>query len=288
MKNIYTLIVLFCCTLTFSSAQTVPPYFNDFETDTIGWSVSANPANRWQWNTTNTGACSGISAWGIQFNSSGFYNPTAAFYSPVFDFSTTSNATLSFAQNYDCDLFNAGTRIEYSTNGATWLLLGNIGQANNWYNAAIIGSSGMPGWTGYLGGCINSSILLNNLNGFSAVQFRFVFSSDSILSTNTYIIDDFCICTPPCVCNNSVGINQVLTDNSFNVFPNPSKGMFTIETKDNSGFNVLLYDLVGKEILNRNLNGTRAIIETRNICSGIYFLKISDGEKQFIRKLIIE
>jgi len=84
-----------------------------------------------------------------------------------------------------------------------------------------------------------------------------------------------------------------LENEDFIVYPNPNKGNFTIRFVSSSpnDIKIYVYDLLGKKIFYKeypselNFNKT---IELSNTLKGIYLVKIKDGEKETIKKLIIE
>jgi hypothetical protein len=143
--------------------------------------------------------------------------------SPVFDFSTAENATLSFWQWRNIEIGTAnpifgnglgdGFWIEYTTNvNATtpvWNRLGNSNQNDtnqlNWYNRANI--SGLPGanlgaWDGTSGGWIRSERRLiepffQGANGAGSMKFRFVYRSNANIPSQGVAIDDFSVTIPP-------------------------------------------------------------------------------------------
>jgi hypothetical protein len=261
--------------LTFKvcSSQIVPPYYNDFETDTIGWHSDTILGNMWQW-TTIPQLCFGMTGLGIIKDSTNHSTADVALYSPVFDFTTTANATLSLSQKFDVALFQDGTRIEYSANGLPWTLLGNYLQGTNWYNSPLIGASGLPGWTGLITVCNPSSIPLDNLEGNSTVQFRFVFCSDSIFNYNAYYLNDFCICVPPCICNNSVGINQApLSANSVNISPNPFSDKLNLAIGNRELSEIVLCDITTRKLLQQSFTNSTSI-NTSQLAKGIYIYEV--------------
>jgi len=92
-------------------------------------------------------------------------------------------------------------------------------------------------------------------------------------------------CTP-------VSVNDATNqpENNITVFPNPSSGYFTITFSDliNNG-TVEVYNLLGEKIVEDIiLFSTRKEINLKNASSGIYFVKIHEGEKQFVRKILLE
>ncbi|MFC4267485.1 reprolysin-like metallopeptidase [Polaribacter marinivivus] len=82
--------------------------------------------------------------------------------------------------------------------------------------------------------------------------------------------------------------------NKFNLFPNPNTGNFTLmfETLDTSKTTLQLYDVRGRQLAEKIFRDTKAIfreeIQFNNLAKGLYLLKITNGNKQSARKLIIE
>lgn len=79
----------------------------------------------------------------------------------------------------------------------------------------------------------------------------------------------------------SVGTAGVedLADTSFKVFPNPSNGIYHIETNGASSFEYALMDVQGKVLLSNDSTGNTSI-DIREFASGIYILEINDGNKR--------
>ncbi len=63
--------------------------------------------------------------------------------------------------------------------------------------------------------------------------------------------------------------------NSIKIYPNPTKDNLIIEF--NNEFNnaeFILYDILGKELINKTINGTKVRVDLGSINSGIYFYSI--------------
>ena len=82
--------------------------------------------------------------------------------------------------------------------------------------------------------------------------------------------------------------------NKFNLFPNPNSGNFTLmfETLDTTKTTLQLYDVRGRQVAEKLFRDTKALfreeIQFNNLAKGLYLLKITNGNKQSARKLIIE
>tara|TARA_B110000495_G_C22416215_1_gene264004 strand:+ start:61 stop:492 length:432 start_codon:yes stop_codon:yes gene_type:complete len=78
---------------------------------------------------------------------------------------------------------------------------------------------------------------------------------------------------------------------SVEIFPNPSDKIFNIEIE---GFgkrvNIVVLDATGRQISNESLTSNDYLVKTQVDLSamenGIYFVKISNGEKQEIKRLM--
>jgi len=85
-----------------------------------------------------------------------------------------------------------------------------------------------------------------------------------------------------CVALGVEGIEKL----NVSIYPNPSKGAFTIEVLEAS--NLILYSAIGKEVFRKPLNSGQNQLQDLNLSKGLYFVKISFKEKVMTKKLIIE
>ncbi len=88
---------------------------------------------------------------------------------------------------------------------------------------------------------------------------------------------------------NPVGINETAMVIS-GIYPNPSSGNFIIKFGNTilSG-KIEINNLIGQKIFNETiLNVSQKEIHLKNVESGIYFVKVRDGEKEYSEKLVIE
>lgn len=78
-------------------------------------------------------------------------------------------------------------------------------------------------------------------------------------------------------------------ENNIKVFPNPTNSNITIEFNkefDNAEF--ILFDIIGKELLHQNINGTEVKIDLSKLNSGIYFYSIKGNNFETITGKIIK
>jgi hypothetical protein len=185
-------------TVDYVTAISSFPYYTSFEgASPNGWTTSGTN-NSWQWGSPSaiakpnigTMVANGVKAW--YTNLSGNYANSQLSYltSPVFDMSTafgTGNPVLSF--NFIRKMPVAGSDImwvEYK-DGASWIKLGASGSGTNWYNAVA-----SQAWDGLKAKWHVASyvIPLSSIANKSAVQFRFVFSSNATIADEGVGIDD--------------------------------------------------------------------------------------------------
>lgn len=181
------------------------PYVDDFDgASVLFYDTTFTAGTQWELGTPAYGSCntahSDPNAWDINLLNTYMPNANCHLYSPVFDFSATENATLSFWVNYGLESCCDGVTMEYTTDGSTWQVLGSVGDPNavNWFNYTSVSSSlGKPVWTGYSGGWVKCEYLLSQLNNIvGPVQFRYIFTSDVSGQYDGFSVDDFSIIPP--------------------------------------------------------------------------------------------
>jgi PKD repeat protein len=83
------------------------------------------------------------------------------------------------------------------------------------------------------------------------------------------------------LCANGVATQGV---NYFtpNIYPNPTKGLFTIELNANT--QIIITNILGQEILNEKRNAGKQLFDIQNQVNGIYFVKIGLLIKKIIKE----
>jgi hypothetical protein len=87
----------------------------------------------------------------------------------------------------------------------------------------------------------------------------------------TFLFDDIKIISNTL----SNGVEQTLSFDDIYAFPNPSKDLITIRSKNESIENIKLYNTLGIMVLEIKPNSLSTIIDVSNLASGVYFAKIS-------------
>ena len=190
------------CKNSFGIFKDTLPYYDNFEGIVAWYDSTATPDTKWELGTPAYGvtnsAHSPTHAWDVNLTTAYGNNANTILYTQLFDFSNAVNAKLKFWQNRNVENGWDGTRLEYSTDGTTWNVLGkrNDPKGVNWYNDSLLNSSNKPAWTSTSNGWVKSEYILDTLNGEPNVQFRFVFTSDGSGIYDGMSIDDISITIP--------------------------------------------------------------------------------------------
>jgi endoglucanase len=75
---------------------------------------------------------------------------------------------------------------------------------------------------------------------------------------------------------------------NFNVYPNPSLNQWTINSQDITINSILVFDMLGKQVLSLQPNATQATIDGNRLNNGVYFAVINTDKGTSSTKLIKE
>ncbi len=144
-----------------------------------------------------------------------------------------------------------------------------------------------------------SSIINDNLNINLKAKDLLIqsgFAVKSSLYSNFIAQVDPCSNTVAARSSNSIFENSKSTLKSVNkdldiagleIYPNPvSKGVFYVNTTANETKNVVVVDLLGKQVLNTTTSGNEINVSKLN--AGVYIVKVTEEGKTATRKLVIQ
>lgn len=200
---------------------------------------------------------------------------------------TDVNVTINITHTWDADLdifliSPSGTQVELTTDN------GNDG--DNYINTIFDQQATTPitsGTAPFTGAFIPEGNL-SNFNGQDAAgnwTLRIVDDANQDGGQLNFWTLEVCV-EPPL----SVNENEF---EEFSIFPNPNPGVFTIKlnSSSNNNINIDVYDIRGRAIFQKFYNNTsnfNQLINLNNVQSGMYLVKVSDGERETIKKIIIE
>ena len=212
---------------------------------------------------------------------------------------------LTFTHKFETDSLKDGCYIEYYNDWDTaWynIGLGNVQKNNyperlgveNTYTKSDSLFNGETGFSGTESNWITSrvqwvwSIPVRHKSVWDdSLKIRFHFISDSIQTNKAgWIIKNFMVTYVDLV----GGINELNSTHFVNIFPNPTTSTFTISKNTNEDLQFHLYNLIGQQILNKNLIESETIIERNNLATGTYLFSITNASGSIIDngKLIFE
>tara|TARA_R110002124_G_scaffold71661_1_gene191852 strand:+ start:7870 stop:9951 length:2082 start_codon:yes stop_codon:yes gene_type:complete len=84
----------------------------------------------------------------------------------------------------------------------------------------------------------------------------------------------------------SVGENTI---EGFAAYPNPvNNGMLTIRSSNSGEKNITIYNVLGKRVFQQKFSSATKQLNVSNISSGIYIMKVIEGDKVATKKLVIK
>jgi N-acetyl-anhydromuramyl-L-alanine amidase AmpD len=88
--------------------------------------------------------------------------------------------------------------------------------------------------------------------------------------------------------NTITGIASNMGDNAVKIFPNPFSSSLNVTT-DNGNVDIVLYDMLGREVINeRNASSVNhsATINTQSLPNGVYFVRVTGTELSYTEKVV--
>jgi len=83
----------------------------------------------------------------------------------------------------------------------------------------------------------------------------------------------------------SVKENQI---NGFKTYPNPvSNGRFTITSSNSDEKEISIFNILGRQMVSQSFSGTSRSIEVNSLNTGVYILKVKEGNNVATKKLVI-
>lgn len=172
-------------------------------------------------------------------------------------------------------LVNAGLDICISNGGA----------------AQLIGSPALLGatysWAPALG--LNSTtIAMPSANPATTTNYTVTMTDKcGNVSTDVVTVVRMMFCPHSMINTNVININA--TGSTLNIYPNPTTNEFSLTMDNENEKTILLYDYTGRIIFQKNnVVDTKINIDLKNEASGIYFVKVINGENAQTMKLIKE
>lgn len=135
-------------------------------------------------------------------------------------------------------------------------------------------------------GCNESNpTTITNSTGTIVTTPATLVSSGGITSSPTTVTNSGGIVTG--LCSNVGIIENNIPVNKISIFPNPSSGVFTIDTELTKG-ELEIYNVLGEKVKSLQIASSKVEIDLSAQPKGIYFIKLQSEDKIYSQKLIIE
>ncbi|GAB1451906.1 hypothetical protein MASR2M47_19620 [Draconibacterium sp.] len=83
--------------------------------------------------------------------------------------------------------------------------------------------------------------------------------------------------------------NYAILPQNFKIWPNPTNGIVTVESKNDINSSIIIYNNLGHKIMEKATNGEQQhLFNLSNLPRGIYFINIRNKEKSFTQRLILK
>jgi hypothetical protein len=129
---------------------------------------------------------------------------------------------------------------------------------------------------------------ISEASGSSGNTFtQFLIRQDSATKTPSIVMDELRIGTSWAQVTPSTLSASQFEVNNFKIYPNPtSLGYVTMASKNNAKMNVAVYDMLGKQVLNKTVTNNKLDVTSLN--SGVYIMKVSQDNASVTKKLVIQ
>ncbi len=124
----------------------------------------------------------------------------------------------------------------------------------------------------------------NNGNAPIAGETNQTFTATVNGSYAVVIASATCVDTSACQTVSTVGINSSTLESSISIYPNPSNGLFTIESPTSA--EITITNTLGEIVFNQIVESGKHNLNLQKETNGVYFVKVVNNNKQQMLKLI--
>ena len=183
------------------------------------------------------------------------------------------HGNLSFETNYtiEADVVSYGgsailsgfPKLHYQQNSGAWEEVSMTNTSGNTYTATIPGLNGVNTVAYY--------ITAENDNSKSEAHPRIGVADPHLFSYS----------------GGSVGVNDIINQDLLRIYPNPTHGLFNIDTNGQQGV-VSIFNTAGQKVYSKEIFKETILIDSKDLKTGIYIAKFQNGNQTIVKKLIIE
>ena len=81
---------------------------------------------------------------------------------------------------------------------------------------------------------------------------------------------------------------NVVKPSQFNVYPNPTNGVVTVELDDNVKYDVTVNNVLGQTVYTSSTTAMNTIIDLSSFEKGIYTIELKNSNTTYAEKVIVE
>ncbi|AWA29417.1 hypothetical protein HYN48_04570 [Flavobacterium magnum] len=96
-----------------------------------------------------------------------------------------------------------------------------------------------------------------------------------------------CTVTSECVTIDSLGTGTLPLDNLITMYPNPSRGTFTVDTGSLIADHIFVIDNLGRQIAQHKPTSQKSFMDVSGYADGVYYIRISYQNKETVKKLVL-
>lgn len=98
-----------------------------------------------------------------------------------------------------------------------------------------------------------------------------------------------CVDTSACEDVTTIGVVELLEANQVEIFPNPTKGSFTISLAENIDNSLMkVYDVLGNVVIREKLISSKILVDLSEHNKGVYFVEIQTDKGNSRKKVILQ
>jgi len=280
-SNSSTIIV----TANSSTVLSLNTYSESFEQATLpaNWQVQNITPSSAQWSLTNASASHGSQSMFVNAENA----TTGSLFileTPAYDFLNSPGAAFTFKYAYarktatHADVF----KVQASKDcGGTWTdiyvpTMSSFAAASGGIDANVF----VPTNTQWVLYDITQHPNFLNFLSESNVKIRFYFKEDSVNAYgNRLYVDEINY-------NSTVGLKEYTNAMSLHIYPNPAEEYFNIEIKNDLLKAINIYDVTGRLIVSYETDERKKQISVRGLDKGVYYIKVTCDNRQYVSKLI--
>ena len=118
-----------------------------------------------------------------------------------------------------------------------------------------------------------------------------LFDKDAILTNSTSGPRWYTISQIPMLRMNFEPVNVSVNgfkESIFNVYPNPTNGVFSIDLEVIGSYDVSVYNVLGQTVLSTSIHTVNNQIDLSTFNKGIYTVELKDGDVVYTEKVVVE